>query len=162
MKYPAKLSVALHALCLIHIFRDYPEAVNSKEIAHCTGTNPSYIRQLMMPLVQADIVIPGRGRISPKLKLEPEKITVASVYKAIENDRKLLNITTGSNPNCRIGTKIQAAIGEKYDIVQKKAIEEMERITLADILSDFESRVNEEDYADTFRKRRLCPPDGKC
>ncbi len=75
MKYSSKLSDAVHLLAFIDIQRqeadmlptDIPLALTSKAIAFSLHTNPSFVRQIMMKLKNAGLLISEQGTANPYL-----------------------------------------------------------------------------------------------
>ena len=60
MKYPTRVSDAVHIMVFIHL--DPTQDLSSTAIAYSIKTNPSYVRQLMAALKKAAGHLPGGGR----------------------------------------------------------------------------------------------------
>ena len=139
MKYPTRLSDAVHILALIAL---HPEAnLTSEKIAESVQTNPAYVRQLMSALRRGGIISSTRGHAKPMLAKDAEEITLRDVYRAIEGEKPLLHLDTHTNPECGVGVNIQLALQEYYDRIQAAAEAEMERITLQDVLDGYHERI---------------------
>lgn len=139
MKYSTKLSDAVHILVLIAL--NPLGDLSSTAIANSIHTNPGFIRQLMMALRKANIISSVAGHAKPSLTREPQKITLLDVYKAVEGEKPLLHLDTHTNPECGVGMNIQYALQDSYDRIQHVAEQEMASISLADIVSAYESRA---------------------
>ena len=106
MKYSSKLSDAVHLLAFIDIQRqeadilpaDIPLALTSKAIAFSLHTNPSFVRQIMMKLKNAGLLISEQGTANPYLGKSAVDITLLDIYKAVEGDKPLLHLDKNINP----------------------------------------------------------------
>ena len=103
MKYPTKLSDAVHILAFIAL---HPESnLTSDKIAESIQTNPGYVRQLMSALRKSCLLNSVRGHPRPTLAKEPCQITLLDAYRAVEGNRPLLHQDTHTNPACGVGVK---------------------------------------------------------
>lgn len=140
MKYPTKLSDAVHILAFIAL---HPDAgLTSEKIADSIQTNPSYVRQLMSALRKGELLTSIRGHARPALTREPDKITLLDAYRAVEGDKPLLHQDTHTNPACGVGMNIQFVLRECYDQVQRQAEEAMRSITLQEILDRYNKKIS--------------------
>lgn len=139
MKYSARLSDAVHILAFI--LENKNEKLTSADIAVSIQTNPSYIRQLMAQLKKADLLITQQGQARPMLGKSPQEITLLMIYRAVEGEKPLLHLDTHTNPACGVGVHIQLSLAEYYQRIQQKAEQEMDAITLADIMETFHQKI---------------------
>lgn len=65
MKYPTKLSDAVHILCFIALAED-GQPLTSDAIAKSIATNASYVRQLMGLLRRGELLTSVRGHARPR------------------------------------------------------------------------------------------------
>ena len=141
MKYPTKLSDAVHILAFLAL---HPGAsLTSGRIAESIQTNPGYVRQLMSALRRGGLLTSVKGHPRPALTREPEQITLLDVYRAVEGDKPILHQDTHTNPACGVGVNIQLALADCYQEVQKSAEEKMREITLAQILARYHQKLEE-------------------
>lgn len=141
MKYPTKLSDAVHILAFLAL---HPGAnLTSERIAESIQTNPGYVRQLMSALRRGGLLTSVKGHPRPALTREPEQITLLDVYRAVEGDKPILHQDTHTNPTCGVGVNIQLALADCYQEVQKSAEEKMREITLAQILTRYHQKLEE-------------------
>ena len=139
MKYPTKLSDAVHILAFLAL---HPGAsLTSEKIAESIQTNPAYVRQLMSALRKGGLLLSVKGHPRPTLSRDPDQITLLDVYRAVEGEKPILHQDTHTNPACGVGVNIQLALRDCYDLVQRKAEEEMARITLEEVLARFRAKV---------------------
>ena len=141
MKYSLKLSHAVHILVFIHMAEGVP--VSSDKIAESIHTNPGCVRQIMSALRKADLIKSVTGHPKPELVRDPKGISLLEVYKAVEGDKPLLHLDTHTNPECGVGVNIQLALQTFYDKVQKDAEASMAGISLADIIKEFQQRIQD-------------------
>ena len=77
MKYPTKLSDAVHILAFLAL---HPGAnLTSERIAESIQTNPGYVRQLMSALRRGGLLTSVKGHPRPALTREPEQITLRGI-----------------------------------------------------------------------------------
>ena len=138
MRYSTKVSHAVHILAYIAL---HPGCVlTSDVIADSIQTNPGCVRQIMSALRKADLLSSVKGRPRPSLARDPSAITLLDIYRAVEGDKPLLNPDTHTNPGCDVGVDIQLAVRDCFDRVQETAEQEMQNITLQQILDQYEKR----------------------
>lgn len=135
MKYPTRTSDAAHIMIFIQL--NPTQDLSSGAIAHSIKTNPSYVRQLMSALKKAGLLYGKQGQARPSLARETGAITLLDIYRAVEGDKPLLHLDTHTNPECGVGVKIQMALSESYQQVQKSAESRMAEITVADIIQTY-------------------------
>ena len=141
MKYPTKLSDAVHVLAFLALHPG--TAFTSERIAESVKTNPAYIRQLMSALRKAGLLASVKGHPRPTLVKEPEDITLLDVYRAIEGDKPILHQDTHTNPECGVGVNIQLTLRDYYDEIQKVAEDRMSTITLQNIIDTYRQKAGE-------------------
>ena len=140
MKYPTRLSDAVHILAFIAL---YPNCdLTSNKLAESIQTNPAYVRQLMSALRKGGLLVSVKGHPRPALAREPEKITLLDAYRAVEGNKPLLHQDTHTNPACGVGVNIQLVVRDCYDLVQQQAEKAMEAITLQEILDRYLEKLS--------------------
>ncbi len=139
MKYPTRVSDAVHIMVFIHL--DPTQDLSSTAIAHSIKTNPSYVRQLMAALKKAGLLNGTRGQAAPSLARGPSVITLLDIYRAVEGGKPLLHLDTHTNPECGVGVNIQLALSDYYAEIQKSAEKRMAEITLENIIETYHQYV---------------------
>ena len=140
MKYSTKLSDAAHILAFIALHLDCD--LTSDKIAESVKTNPAYVRQLMSALRKGGLLTSVKGHPRPALAKEPWQISLLDIYRSVEGDKPLLHQDTHTNPACGVGVNIQLALRDCYDLVQARAEEAMDGITLQEVLDRYEAKRN--------------------
>ena len=98
MKYPTKLSDAVHILAFIALHPNC--SLTSEKIAESVQTNAGYVRQLMSALRRGGLLLSVKGHPRPSLAKTPGQITLLDVYRAVEGGKPLLHQDTHTNPAC--------------------------------------------------------------
>lgn len=114
-------------------------ALSSDILADSAGSNPVHVRRVLAHLRQAALV---RSRPGPRggwqLAAEPEAITLAEVWRAVQGDDHLLGLH-GPNPNCPVGQRIQAEL-VALDRRAAAAVEaELAQTTVAELVGSTDS-----------------------
>lgn len=110
------------------------EPVCSREIAAGIASSPNHVRSSMSLLSKAGIIESSQGKAAGQIALPAEKITLLSVCQSMEKGVPLLHLNTHVNEQCATGMCIQHALQNCFDDIQKKFEEELEGITLADLI----------------------------
>lgn len=139
MKKSSKLSDSVHVLVLIQL--DPFHNLTSARLAESIKTNPSFIRQIMSKLKQAGIIESVAGHPQPRLTAEPKNISLLDVYHAVEGNEPVLHLDTDINPECGPGINIQLSLKDYYQDIQKNIEQQMEKITLQDVIDNYENRL---------------------
>ena len=140
MKYPTRLSDAVHILAFIALYPDCD--LTSNKLAESIQTNPAYVRQLMSALRKGGLLVSVKGHPRPALAREPEKITLLDAYRAVEGNKPLLHQDIHTNPACGVGVNIQLVLRDCYELVQARAEEAMRSITLQEILERYTEKLS--------------------
>ena len=146
MKYPTRLSDAVHILAFIALYQDCD--LTSNKLAESVQTNPAYVRQLMSALRKGGLLVSVKGHPRPALAREPEKITLLDAYRAVEGNKPLLHQDIHTNPACGVGVNIQLVLRDCYELVQARAEEAMRSITLQEILDHYTEKISHLDKKD--------------
>ena len=137
MKISVRFTAAVHTLLCINYFeKDY--RVTSGFIAESTGVNAVIIRKILLQLQKAGLVKTAAGVGGSHLLKTPEEITLLSVYNAVnegEDERELFNFHPSPNSQCPIGKNIHRVLDPALDAAQKAMEAELQKTTLADLLS---------------------------
>lgn len=141
MKYSTKLSDSVHILVFIALSDN--QTLSSADMAVSIQTNPAYVRQLMAKLKAAELIQSRRGQANPALGKPPEDITLLEIYRAVEGEKPLLHLDTHTNPECGIGVNIQLALADYYARIQEHAEQEMQHITLQNMIDSYHQRAGQ-------------------
>ena len=126
---------------LVFIATDPKNDLTSDAIATSLASNPSSVRQMMGKLKRAGLISSVTGHAKPQLIRKPRDITMLDVYHAVEGDKPLLHLDTHTNPACGLGVNVQLVIGKRFEEVQQAAEQAMCRVTLEQIIEQYEKRI---------------------
>ncbi|MFD2656342.1 Rrf2 family transcriptional regulator [Gracilibacillus thailandensis] len=127
-----RFSVAIHILTLVATQND--KGVTSDFIAKSVNTNPVVIRRIGSLLKKANLLKGGPGVAGYSLVIEPSKITLLDIYRAVTSEEELFAVHDHPNPNCDVGRNIQATLDFSLTRAQKAMENELNKQTLADII----------------------------
>lgn len=139
MHISTKCSIALHCLLFVHQYGE-SHKVTSQLLSRSTGCNAAAIRAMVSAMGKAGLVgtKPGAGVV---LACPPEEITLCRVCRAVEPDflEKLMGVHKKSSPHCPVGRSIESVLERSYEKVRQDLQASLERITLADLLRDYQT-----------------------
>ena len=135
MSTNTRFAVAIHILTLLAQRRE--ELLTSEVIAGSVNTNPVVIRRILGALRKAALVDSHGGNCGGWWLLrDPEAITLANVYEAVEDDMLFPLHHRPPNPQCSVGRHIQHALTGHFDAASQAMKSELARTTVADILQE--------------------------
>lgn len=128
MKISSRFTVAVHILSLISI--DKNNLCTSEWIAGSVNTNPVVIRRIIGMLKKSGLVSVTSGTGGASLNKSLGEITLLDIYRAVDvvDVGELFQFQESPNPNCPIGSNIQAVL----ELILLRAQEAMEKV-LADV-----------------------------
>ncbi len=134
-----RFAVAAHVLTLLHAQGGQP--ATSKWIAGSVNTNPSLIRRLLARLARSGLTTSQMGAGGGALLARPaSEITLAQVYRAVEQDADVIPIHPAPNPRCPVGRNIQAVLEKRFRAAERALQDELARTTIADLARDIARR----------------------
>ncbi|MGL6198378.1 MAG: Rrf2 family transcriptional regulator [Lachnospiraceae bacterium] len=141
MRISTKCSVALHILILLAEFNDHK--LTSEILAKSTGCNPVIIRNILGDLKRAGVIGVRRGTGGAFLQLEPNDITIGTVFDAVDSTslEEIIGVHPSPNPACPIGNNIYALLKKPYDLIASSIKETMQSYTLQQLLDDYHSNT---------------------
>ncbi|MFD3687002.1 Rrf2 family transcriptional regulator [Nocardiopsis sp. NPDC058631] len=147
MSANSKMSVAVHVLAWIAYDRrgTDKEVATSERIATSVNTNPVVIRRALSQLKAAGLVDGSRGRSTGwQLTRDSARITLLDVYRAVGEGQVFALPSAPPDAECYVGYGIHDVLTTTYRAAQRALSEELEGVTIADVLRDalarFESR----------------------
>ena len=125
--------MAVHVLTVLAYKQG--DCVTSSFLAASVNTNPVVVRRLLLTLQSAKLVVTRKGAgFGSRLSRTPAHISLADVYRAVEDDEPFCLPPGKPNEECPVGQCIQKALGNVFASVQTALERELEATTLADIL----------------------------
>lgn len=134
----SRFMVAVHALSVIARRVD-GSPVCSTIVAESVNTNPVVIRRLMRDLERASLVASVTGRAGGfKLGRHAGRITLADIYKAVEDESIFRMHKTDPKHKCPIGAAIIKVVAEPL----RGAEQALERALAGTTLDDIASQIS--------------------
>lgn len=141
MSANARLAAAVHTLGMLAFADECP--VTSERIAESVHTNPVSIRRLFQALGKAGLVV---GQMGPnggaRLARAPEKITLAEVWRAVDDDAELFALPrSGGNPACSLNRAVRPVLAEVFADATAALQASLAGVTLADVIGRVHARA---------------------
>jgi Rrf2 family protein len=134
--------MAVHVLAVLA----YKEGklTTSGYIADSVNTNPVVIRRLLLALQGAKLVETRKGAgHGSKLARSPTRISLAEVYRAVEDEESFAMPPRAPNQDCPVGQCVQEAIEEVFISAQQAMEKEFASTSLADVMKTIQTRCLE-------------------
>jgi len=112
MSNSSRFAVAVHALAVLALKRDRP--VSSADLADSIGTNPAFVRQILMQLKAAGLVKARLGKMGGSLLGDaPDAISLLDVYDAVEGTNPVFaRHKSHPSEDCVVGRHILTVLDE--------------------------------------------------
>ena len=145
MQISSRFTIAIHVFLCINTF-EKERKVTSDFLASSVEVNPVVIRRILLQLKAAGLVHVQRGTGGTTIAKPLDKLTFLDIYKAVDciEDGELFHFHKNPNRKCPIGRNIHNVLDEKLERVQKAMEQEMEEITLADVVKDMDICLSKE------------------
>lgn len=135
MQFSSRLPIAVHILLAIVEFEGR-EKTTSVFLAGSVNVNPVIIRNTLGQLKAAGLVTVKAGEGGASLAKQPEDITLMDIFDAVEKEEALFHFHENPNPKCPVGKNVHAVLDRRLFSIQKAMQEQMESITLQDLIDD--------------------------
>lgn len=145
MQISSRFTIAIHIFSCINTF-EKDHKITSDFLAGSVNVNPVIIRKLLSQLKAAGLVNVQRGAGGASIARPLEEITFLDIYNAVEcvDNGELFHFHENPNPECVVGRNIHRILDDRLRQVQKAMEDEMQKITLADVIQDTQKCVLEE------------------
>jgi Rrf2 family transcriptional regulator, repressor of oqxAB len=106
-------------------------------LAEGLGTNPSFIRKLLIPLTREGMIVAALGKGGGlHLGRPPDQITLRDIYLAATEDKKVLVARSDVPIRCRISANINEFFGEVADEAETAMLDALGRRNIAESLAE--------------------------
>lgn len=131
MKRNSRLSLALHTLS--HMAGDPARVRTSADIAKHAGTNPVVVRRVLGRLREAGLLISEKGHAGGwRLSRQPEDITLADVYLALE-ERLVAGNDSADPPTCSVEHALHQRVGSVLDEIEKSLVQRLGEMSISEV-----------------------------
>jgi Rrf2 family transcriptional repressor of oqxAB len=111
------------------------ERLSSAELAEGLDSNPTFVRRLLVPLIQAGLVRSTMGRDGGvSLGVDAAAITLGEIYKATLGDKRLWTGRSDIPHRCVVTRNVERFFGNLTDEVDESVAGLLGGRTLADAL----------------------------
>ena len=140
VRFPTALQIML-SLALAD--RNNVPQLSSAELAKSLGANPSFVRKLLVPLVQNQLLRSQMGKSGGvRLARPAAEITLRDIYGAVVADTKIWAPRTGIPRRCLVSSNVQGYFEELIDDAQDAILTMLGQRTLLEVLAELEAREN--------------------
>jgi Rrf2 family transcriptional repressor of oqxAB len=111
------------------------DRLSSVQLAEGVDSNPTFVRRLLAPLIQAGLVRSTMGRDGGvSLSGDAAAITLGDIYKAVMGDKKLWTSRTDIPHRCLVSSNVERFFGSLADEVDESILRLLSARTLGDAL----------------------------
>jgi Rrf2 family transcriptional repressor of oqxAB len=111
------------------------ERLSSAQLAEGVASNPTFVRRLLVPLIQAGLVRSTMGRDGGvSLSVDAAAITLGEIYKATRGDKRLWTGRSDIPHRCLVSCNVEQFFGNLADEVDESVLRLLGGRTLADAL----------------------------
>jgi Rrf2 family transcriptional repressor of oqxAB len=115
--------------------------LSSSQLAESLGANPSFVRKLLVPLVQNELLRSQMGKAGGVRLARPAgEITLRDIYRAVVADTKIWAPRTGIPHRCLVSSNVQGYFEELIDDAQESILTMLGQRTLLQALTELERR----------------------
>jgi len=115
--------------------------LSSSQLAESLGANPSFVRKLLVPLVQSKLLRSQMGKAGGvRLARPAAEITLRDIYRAVVADTKIWAPRTGIPHRCLVSSNVQGYFEELIDDAQESILTMLGQRTLLQALTELERR----------------------
>ena len=145
MQITSKFTAAVHILTCIEVFGGEMR-VTSDFLSGSTGVNAVIVRNVLGQLREAGIVETRQGSGGAHIAKPTGEITLYDIYRAVEctNDTGLFRFHENPNAKCPVGRNIHKVMDSRLEAAQAALENELKLTTLAEIVSDTQKIIEEE------------------
>ncbi|GBQ30726.1 RrF2 family transcriptional regulator [Gluconacetobacter azotocaptans] len=113
------------------------ERLSSAQLAEGIDSNPTFVRRLLVPLIQAGLVHSTMGRDGGvSLSTDAAMITLGDIYKVTMGNKKLWTGRSDIPHRCLVSCNVERFFGNLADEVDESVLDLLSKRTLADALSE--------------------------
>jgi Rrf2 family transcriptional regulator, repressor of oqxAB len=115
--------------------------LSSSQLAKSLGANPSFVRKLLVPLVQNKLLLSQMGKTGGvRLARPATDITLRDIYCAVVANTRIWAPRTGIPHRCLVSSNVQGYFEELIDDAQKAILSMLGQRTLLQALSELKIR----------------------
>lgn len=133
--------MAVHVLAVLAYKQG--DRITSSYLAASVNTNPVIIRRLLLTLQKAKLVDTSKGAGSgSRLERSPARISLAEVYRAVEEEDAFTLPKRKPNQECPVGQCIEEELEEVFASAENAMIERLGRTTVASVIESVQRKCD--------------------
>jgi Rrf2 family protein len=133
MRTSCRFAMAVHVLSVL-AYKEGDRATSAL-LASSVNTNPVIIRRLLLALQRAKLVDTCKGAGSgSRLSRAPGRITMADIYRAVEDCEPFATPSRKPNSACPVGSCIRQTLEKVFASAQQALERDLEQTTLATVI----------------------------
>ena len=122
------------------------DRLSSAQLAEGVDSNPTFVRRLLVPLIDAGLIRSSMGREGGiSLSVDAAAITLGEIYKATMGDKKLWTGRSNIPHRCLVSCNVERYFGNLTDEMNESVLRLLGRQTLADALLELRALDAERD-----------------
>ena len=138
--------MAVHVLAVLAYKQG--DRVTSSYLAGSVNTNPVIVRRLLLTLQKAKLVDTSKGAgAGSRLERSPARISLAEVYKSVEEDDAFAMPAREPNQGCPVGQCIQDELERVFTSAENAMIDQLARVTVADVVNSVRTKCDKQNAA---------------
>ncbi len=128
-----RMATAVQILCVIAYTG--PAGTNSEVIANSLRTNPVVVRRLLKDMEHAGLVEISPGKDGGvQLALEPAKITLDQIYKAVGTETGVFALRPRGNPRCPVDSRMKGLLSPIFSATDTAVEDTLRKTTLSKLV----------------------------
>ncbi len=124
-----RMATAVQILCVIAY--KGPAGTNAEVISRSLRTNPVVVRRLLKSMEQEGLVgiRPGKDG-GVQLLMEPDKITLAHIHKAVEGETDVFALRPRGNPGCPVAANMKHLLSPIFEATNAAVEKTLNKTTI--------------------------------
>lgn len=137
MQISSRFTIAVHIFACIDTFKN-DFKITSDFLASSVNVNPVIIRKILSQLKKAGLVEVQRGSGGASIAKPLADISFRDIYFAVEciENGELFHFHENPSSKCPVGRNIHNVLDDKLTRIQKALEDELQKITLEDVIKD--------------------------
>jgi Rrf2 family transcriptional repressor of oqxAB len=154
-----RFPTALQIMLSLTLHEHDAERLSSADLAEGIGSNASFVRKLLAPLIEDGLVESTMGRDGGlRIGGRPERITLLDIYRSVTRGKQLWPARDDIPPRCIVSRNVGALFARITDDVDAVVAERLGKETLASCfaeLAPLEAAAHRATPSKGFERRRL-------
>jgi Rrf2 family protein len=131
-----RFQIATHIMTLLNTASD--DVLSSDYIAGSVNINPVLIRKELSALIKSGLVTSKEGKSGGYALAKPaNKITMADIYEAVQENAVLGKARNMPNPKCPVGKQIDAHFNHLNEQIRNNILKNLSKQTLVAFSKQF-------------------------